>query len=171
MAPRRPLVVRPVRNGRGIVARRAYRVGELLCRLGGRVVSSDEVWSYWDTDPQMAANCLRYDAERYLNPGRGIGAFSNHSCRPNSGAFREGRWLVFRAIRPIAPGDEVTHDYSTLIGADDIWTMPCNCGERACRGVVRRFDRLPQALVRRYVRLGAIPGFILATSRRWAPQG
>ena len=70
---------------------------------------------------------------------------------------------MLRAIRAIRAGDEVTHDYSTLLGADDVWTMRCNCGERGCRGTVRRFDALPAATLRRYLALGAIPAFILRT--------
>jgi hypothetical protein len=72
--------------------------------------------------------------------------------------------LQVRAIRVIRPGDEVTHDYSTFLGADDCWSMRCNCGERACRGAVRRFDRLPGALLRKYVGLGAIPAGVLKTA-------
>lgn len=70
---------------------------------------------------------------------------------------------MLRALRVIREGDEVLHDYSTLLGADDVWSMRCNCAARGCRGLVRRFDRLPAATLRRYVRLGAVPGFILAS--------
>jgi len=152
-----------VRNGRGIVTRRDFAAGELVCRISGKIVSASTVWRYWDRDPQLAANCIRFDAERFLNPHLQIGAFANHSCRPNAALMREGKTLVLRAIAPIKAGGEVTHDYSTYIGADDVWTMRCNCGERTCRGTVRRFDRLPERTLNRYMRLGAIPDFILGT--------
>lgn len=160
----RPAVdVRPVRNGRGLVALKSFAPGALVCRIKGTVVSSDQVWEYWDTDERMAANCIRYDAELYLNPRGEIGEFSNHSCRPNCGLFKEGRSLVLRAITAIAPEEEITHDYSTLLGADDIWTMRCNCGEARCRKLVRSFHTLPAATLRKYTKLGAIPAFILET--------
>ena len=152
-----------VRNGRGIVTRRDFAAGELVSRIRGKIVSASTVWRYWDRDPQLAANCIRFDAERFLNPHLQIGAFANHSCRPNAALMREGKTLVLRAIAPIKAGGEVTHDYSTYIGADDVWTMRCNCGERTCRGTVRRFDRLPERTLKRYVKLGAIPDFILGT--------
>jgi len=153
-----------VRNGRGIVTRRDFAAGELVCRIRGKIVSASTVWRYWDRDPQLAANCIRFDDELFLNPHLQIGAFANHSCRPNAALVREGRTLALRAIAPIGAGDEVTHDYSTCLGADDTWSMRCNCGEPACRGRVRRFDRLPADVLQRYVRLGAIPAAILATA-------
>lgn len=158
--------VQPVRNGLGMVARRAFASGALICRIHGTILTSAAVWRAWATAPRVAANCYRFDAERYLSPKGHVADFSNHSCRPNAMVRCEGRGLVLRALRPIAAGDEITHDYSTLLGADDVWTMRCNCGERACRGVVRRFDRLPGPLIAQYLRLGAIPAHILATAGR-----
>lgn len=155
------LEIRPVRNGRGIVALRRFAPGALLCKLKGRVVSSQMVWSYWKTNPQQAANCIRFDSDDYLDPADELGAFANHSCSPNCGLFREARFLVFRAVKVIAPHDEVTHDYSTFVGRDDVWTMPCNCGESTCRRRVRAFHTLPVATVRKYRALGMIPDFIL----------
>lgn len=163
MTPGKTLAVQPVRNGHGIVALRAFRPGSTICRIPGRVVSAGAVWAYWDSDPRLGENCFRYDADRYLNPEGGIGAFANHSCNPNAGIIKNGRWLLLRAIRPIAAGDEVTHDYSTLLGADDVWQMKCNCGEPQCRKTVRHAGKLPPALLRRYRRLGIISDFILAS--------
>ena len=109
--------VKTVRNGRGIVARRDFVAGQLVCRIRGKIVSAATVWRYWDRDPQLAANCIRFDDEQFLNPHLQIGAFANHSCRPNAALVREGRTLVLRAIAAIDAGTEVTHDYSTYIDA------------------------------------------------------
>ena len=165
MPPRHPaLTIQPVRNGRGLVACRAFAKGACITPLHGRVVHSDVVWRWWKRDARRAANCIRFDADRYLDPHGEWGAFANHACRPNAALFKERGRLVLRAIRAIRAGDEVTHDYSTLLGADDVWTMRCNCGERGCRGMVRRFDALPAATLRRYRTIGAIPAFILRTA-------
>jgi len=93
------------------------------------------------------------------------GALANHSCRPNTMLVVVRAAIAVRVIRVIRPGDEVTHDYSTCLGADDCWTMRCNCGEPACRGRVGRFDRLPAAVLRRYIGLGAIPRGVRATGK------
>lgn len=159
------LVVREVRNGSGIVALKPFAPGATVCTIRGRIVSAARVWRYWKNDPRRGANCFRYDADHYLDPEGEIGAWANHSCNPNAGVFKTASRLMLRAIRPIAAGDEITHDYSTLLGADDVWTMRCNCGERRCRKVVRNIARLPPQLLRRYITLGAVPAFILEGMR------
>ena len=163
MSEKKTLAVKKVRNGRGIVALKAFRRGAIVMEVTGRIVSDDEVWTYWDKDSRLGENCFRYDDELYINPDGKIGAYANHSCNPNAGIVKRGRKLLLKAIKPIAAGDEVTHDYSTLLGGDDVWTMRCNCGEANCRRTVRNIGKLPAATVRHYRRLGIIPDFIYAT--------
>lgn len=163
MTYKRTLAVQPVRNGKGIVALKHFARGATICQIRGRVVTGATVWRYWDREPRLAENCFRYDADHYINPEGEIGAFANHSCNPNAGVYKAPGRLLLKAIRAIAAGDEVTHDYATLLGADDIWTMRCNCGEPQCRKRVTNLTGLPAPVLRRYRRLGIIPGFILST--------
>ncbi len=163
MPTSKTLAVKPVRNGRGIVALKAFRQGAAICEITGKIVTADEVWRYWDIDPRLGENCVRYDADHYLDPNGRMIQFANHSCNPNAGVVKKGRRLMLKAIAAIAPGEEVTHDYSTLLGADDVWKMRCNCGAPDCRRVVRNIGTLPAATLRRYRRLGIVPDFILAT--------
>lgn len=155
------LEVQPVRNGQGIVALKAFTPGAVICQVRGKIVTAATVWRYWDSDPRRGANCFRFDAGHYLDPEGEIGAWANHSCNPNSGVVKSGRRLLLVAIRAIPVGDEITHDYSTLLGADDVWTMKCNCGEPGCRKSVRSYRALPAAVMRKYQGLGIIPDFIL----------
>lgn len=157
----RKLAAQPVRNGLGIVALRPFKTGDTLCEIRGRIVRAETVWQWWPRQRRRAENCFRFDADHYLDPEGEIGAWANHSCRPNAGVFKQRGKLFLRALRPIAAQTEITHDYSTLLGADDIWRMRCNCGERQCRGVVANVLSLPEAVLRRYRRLQCIPGFIL----------
>lgn len=162
---RKSLAVRAVRNGKGIVALTNFRRGALIFEVAGKLVTGEQVWRYWETDPRLGENCFRYDDDHYIDPDGRIGQYANHSCHPNAGLVRRGRRLLMKAIAPIAAGDEITHDYSTLLGADDVWKMRCNCGEADCRRVVRNIGHLPVATIRRYRRLGIIPDFIMATRR------
>ena len=164
MNTRRDLAVRPVRNGKGIVAQRAFRRGATVCRIRGRIVGADTVWAYWQRgNTRRGENCFRFDADRYLDPEGEIGAYANHACNPNTGIVKDARGLKLVAIRPIAAGEEITHDYSTLLGADDVWTMRCNCGDARCRRTVRSVAKLPDAVLQRYRRLGVLPRFIMST--------
>ena len=155
------LEVRPVRNGQGIVAAKLFPVGSVIAEIKGKIVTADEVWRYWKTDPRLGENCFRYDEDHYLDPDGEIGQYANHSCNPNAGIVRNGRRLILKAIAPIAAGEEITHDYSTLLGADDVWKMRCNCGASNCRRVVGNISKLPAATLRAYRRLGIVPDFIL----------
>ena len=161
MASSKSLTVGPVRNGHGIVAAQPFRQGMVIVEIKGKIVTADEVWRYWEIDSRLGENCFRYDEDHYLDPNGEIGQYANHSCNPNAGIVKQGRRLILRAIAPIAAGEEVTHDYSTLLGADDVWTMRCNCGVSNCRRVVRNIGKLPAATVRNYQRLGIVPDFIL----------
>ena len=154
------LTVKPVRNGLGIVALKPFREHAVICEIKGRTVSAATVWRYWDSEARLAENCFRYSAERYLNPEGEIGQYANHSCDPNAGIIKQDRRLWLKAITDIAPGDEVTHDYSTLLGVDDVWKMRCNCGAARCRRWVRHIGTLPAAVARRYRALGVIPAFV-----------
>ena len=157
------LAVKPVRNGKGIVALKAFPLNANIFEIKGKIVTPKTVWDYWDTDPRLGENCFRYSAERYLNPEGEIGQYANHSCDPNTGLVKQGRRLLLKAIAPIVPGEEITHDYSTQLGADDVWKMRCNCGAANCRRWVRNIGALPAAVINRYRRLGAIPDFIYAS--------
>lgn len=157
------LTVKPVRNGRGIVATKRFAAGAVICKISGKIVTPQTVWRYWEADPRRGANCFRYSPERYLDPEGEIGAYANHSCNPNAGIVKHGRQLLLQAIAQIARGEEVTHDYSTWLGADDVWTMRCNCGEPNCRRVVKNMRALPATVATRYQRLGIVPRFIRAT--------
>ena len=135
-------------------------MGETILRIRGRVL-------HWRVVRRRKGpsqdNCYRFGPETYLDPGNDISRYVNHSCAPNAGVRKVGRSLFLVAAKPIRAGAEVTFDYSTLIGDDDIWTLRCKCGRRGCRGVVRSFSSLAPRVRRRYIRASLVPAFILAT--------
>ena len=70
----------------------------------------------------------------------------NHSCDPTLG-WADERGL--RAVRDIAPGEELTVDYATCI-ADPSFVMMCHCETYRCRQVIEGTDwQIPQ-LQQRY---------------------
>ena len=155
------VVVGPARVGRGIFAARAFRGGDEVVALEGRVVNYALLWER--AGSRFAANCIRFGPETYLDPGDGFGAYLNHSCAPNAAVVKNANRLHLVAARRIAKGEEVVIDYSTTIGDDDVWRMRCRCGQPSCRRLIRNFGSLPAELRAHYLTNGFVPPFIVRT--------
>jgi len=66
--------------------------------------------------------------------GQGTAKYINHSCDPNCESVEAGGRIWIKAIRNIAPGEEITYDYC-LYDGDDGGAL-CNCGTANCRGTM-----------------------------------
>ena len=135
--------------GTGLVATAPIAVGAEVARFGGRVLTGAELVDLRATgDARVDAVAVDDDRHLVLPTGTEL-RFANHSCEPSAG-WAGGYALV--ALRPLAPGDEVTHDYATSI-ADPSYLLRCHCGTYRCRQMVEGTDwRIPQ-LRRRYAGL------------------
>lgn len=154
------VAVKRARNGVGLFASKRYETTETILHVEGTVVRHEILWK---RGGQFADNCFRFGPETYLDPGDGLGRYVNHSCAPNAGIRKKNNRLYLFAANAIAAGREITIDYSTILGDDDIWTMRCNCGVAACRGRVRRFGTLPLRVRKQYLEDGLVPRFIVDT--------
>jgi len=154
------IIVRPSRIGMGLFAATTYRPNQTIMKIAGRIVDAGILW---DRGGRFAANCIRFGPETYLDPGDDPGRYVNHSCQPNAGIRKTNNQLFLFAAKPIGVGKEITFDYSTTLGDDDIWTMRCKCGYKACRSTIRRFGSLPPAVKSRYLRTGLVPRYIINT--------
>ena len=152
--------VERVRNGVGLLAARSFAAGRVIIPIDGVVRDAQLVTK---TGGAFADNCFRYGPETYLDPGDGFGRYLNHSCAPNARIRKEGRRLELFALRSIRRGVEVTIDYSTILGDDDIWTMRCNCGAPWCRRTIKRFGSLPPLRRAELILAEAVPKYVLAT--------
>ena len=146
------LVVRRSRiEGRGLFAQEPVSAGTVVIRLGGRLVTSDELEALIaaaDADPDapyVDAITVTEDVHLVLPSGTRV-HFANHSCDPS--LWHIGPYEI-AARRDLQVGDETTVDYATHSGADG-FAMRCRCGSPVCRGQVTSQDwRLPE-LQRRY---------------------
>lgn len=158
--PRAAVAVGRARIGRGLFAACGFAPGAPILWLRGRVVPWQLLWRRGES---FLANCIRFGDATYLDPGRSPGRYLNHACEPNTAIARRGRRLLLWAVRAIRRGDELTFDYSTTIGDDDIWRLRCRCGARRCRRWIARLSSLPPARLARYRRRGMIPAPVLRT--------
>ena len=117
-------------HGRGLFAAEPFASGELVCVKGGYVFGRETLRSmpgwYRSAEIQLAEDLFIGPLAEDEREGSMI--FSNHSCDPNIGVRGQ---IVFVAMRPIAAGEELTHDWATT--DDDDYELDCNCGAPACR--------------------------------------
>lgn len=138
-------------RGRGVVAARAIRRGEIVLTFGGPLLPLARLSDF--------THCLEVAPGLFLGPSGMLDDYVNHSCDPNCAVEIGAGGVALRAIRRIAPGCEVTFDYSTVMVTDPT-TFACSCGTARCRGTVRAFGTLPDPLREAYVRRGLVPGFV-----------
>lgn len=155
------MIVAAAAIGQGLFAARRFRTGDVVLKVDGRVVDYELLWKLGGT---FMDNCYRFGPETYLDPGDSVGRYVDHSCDPNVAVHKWRNQLFLVAVRPISTGDELTFDYSTILGDDDVWTMRCRCRTEKCRRVVRRFTALPTGVLVDYLSRDMLPGYILDTA-------
>lgn len=122
-------------RGRGLFATSFIPAGALLVEMRGLAVSTDDL-----PDDGMA---MQIGDDLWLHSdGDSLDDCGNHSCDPNSG-FPTGEPVLF-ALRDIAPGEEITWDYSTSLSYPG-WSLDCRCGSKRCRGVILPWPELADA--------------------------
>ena len=105
---RRVFRVARSRTGLGVFATGPIKKNAYIVEYTGRMMTSAqcdalvnnrywfEVNARWTIDGSPRSNRARY---------------INHSCRPNAEPMIRDRRIFIKAIRNIAPGDEITYDY------------------------------------------------------------
>ncbi len=152
------LVVKNVRNGKGIVTKKKFLPNETIFEVAGIFVACDEDD---DMDEAERNNTFRFDVDRYISPKGRIADYLNHSCEPNAKVLKKNKKLFVVAINTIPKNVEVVIDYSTITARDDIWTMKCNCGTESCRGIIKKFSSLPKRIRENYITHSIVPKYIL----------
>src|SRR5262249_25851693 len=134
-------------HGKGLFAKEAIASGEIVAVKGGHILSKKELTTF---ERRLGGGDNQISERLFLaagGEGEGGGAmiYTNHSCDPNIAI--QGQ-IVFVAMRDIAPGEELTHDWATADDQD--YEMECECGSRNCRGIVTGKDWMKKELQERY---------------------
>lgn len=131
-------------HGKGVVALRALVAGERLIEYTGERISWDEALDRHPHDPSQPDHTFYFqldggwviDALYGGNASRWI----NHACAPNCEAEEVAGRVFIRALRDIAPGEELNYDYGLTL--DERLTpalkkrFACRCGAPDCRGTL-----------------------------------
>jgi SET domain-containing protein len=97
-------------KGRGVFARRAIRKGEVIEKVPMLVLTTEE-FEDGLAGTSLAHYCFAW-GEGKAALALGYGSLYNHSYRPNARYDDVGpQTKEFRALRDIAPGEEITVNY------------------------------------------------------------
>ncbi|WP_083971000.1 SET domain-containing protein [Actinoplanes awajinensis] len=133
-------------EGDGLVARSPLAAGTAVSRLGGRLVTGDDLLRLLAVSTHYVDSItVARDTHLVLPPGQPNGK-GNHSCDPNLW-WATPYTLVAR--RDVAAGEELTNDYATSTD-EPSFVMPCRCGTRLCRREVTGADWTRLELQERY---------------------
>lgn len=146
LSPKAAVKASPI-HGRGLFAIGEFQPGEIVCVKGGHIFNRAALR---EIAPVLGPAEIQIADGLFIGPLNieerdGAMIFSNHSCDPNIGV--QGQ-IVFIALRQIAAGEELTHDWATT--DDDDYSMACRCGAAACRGVVTGRDWRNKDLQQKY---------------------
>jgi uncharacterized protein len=134
-------------HGHGLFARQAIATGEIVAVKGGHIFTEAE-WSVLaqelgPAEIQISEDLFIAPAHPDQRPGAML--YTNHSCDPNIAI--QGQ-IVFVAMRDIAPGEELTHDWATTDDGD--YEIECRCGCSGCRRTVTGKDWMKPEIQAKY---------------------
>jgi len=135
-SPRTKVRPSPI-QGLGLFAAEAIAEGEIVAVKGGYVLDRRTWARFAETlgpaEIQIADDLVIAPTSQDERDGGML--YTNHSCDPNIGI--QGQ-IVFVAMRDIAAGEELTHDWATT--DDEDYEMTCRCGSPTCRGTITGQD-------------------------------
>jgi uncharacterized protein len=148
------------RIGIGAFATEEISLGETIKYFTGEVLNTKDVLKRVGGGTLRRDDPLQIDDDLYVVVDD-TSLYFNHSCDP-SAAVRGYNELF--AYRTIGVGQEITFDYSTVVGfavLNSCWAMTCECGSPKCRKTIRSAFSLPAAELKAYAYNGALPDFII----------
>jgi uncharacterized protein len=144
-------------QGKGGFALRAIGKGERVIEYIGERISLAEADRRYDDAGMKRHHTFLFSVTGRTVIDAAVGGndarFINHSCDPNCEAVEDDRRIFIEAVRAIAPGDELTYDYSytrdETQSEEDEALYACRCGSPKCRGTIleprKKRRKLPQA--------------------------
>jgi len=135
-------------HGRGLFATADIVKDEIVLVKGGHIIDGKVLRE--TVTPLLGSVEIQIDDDLYIAPvspeeREASMLYSNHSCDANLGIRGE---ITFVAMRNIAAGEELTHDWCTTDDGDYI--LSCNCRAAGCRGKLTGKDWQKPELQKKY---------------------
>jgi SET domain-containing protein len=131
-------------HGRGVFAVQPLKAGSTVIEYKGQIITWETALDRHPHDPEQPNHTFYFhlddghviDGKYQGNTARWI----NHSCAPNLEAEQDGNRVFLKALRDIAPGEELFFDYGLVIDARLTAALKreyaCWCGAEQCRGTM-----------------------------------
>jgi hypothetical protein len=154
------LILKQSKFGLGVFAGRPFLRGEVIYEFGGTRYTRENAPAALLSGAEPC-HFIQIDHNLYLGPSGGVDDYVNHSCDPNTFVCINKTGHVYLiAIRDIIEGEEFFFDYSTTM-ADGLWSCPCACGSKLCRGGINDFIELSRFHQLRLIKSGIVPLWVI----------
>ncbi len=136
-------------HGKGVYAIRHLHQGDTVLEYRGEIITWQEALDRHPHDPSQPNHTFYF----HLDDGHVIDGkyqgnsakWINHSCAPNLEAEQDGNRVFLKALRDIAPGEELFFDYGLVIDSRITPSLKkdyaCWCGSPDCRGTMLAIRR------------------------------
>jgi uncharacterized protein len=153
-------------HGRGLFATANIGKGEIVLVKGGHIVDRKTLRE--KITPSLGSVEIQVGDDFFIAPvtpeERELSMlYSNHSCDANLGMRGE---ITFVAMRDIAAGEELTHDWCTT--DDDDYSLKCNCRSPNCRETLTGKDWQRPELQKKYA--GYFAAYLVKKIESPSPQ-
>ena len=134
-------------HGHGLFAIAPIAKDEIVAVKGGHIINREQLC---EIAPKLGPVEIQIGDDLFIAPvtqeeREASMLYSNHSCDANLGVRGE---ITFVALRHIAAGEELTHDW--CITDDDDYSVKCDCGSTKCRSTLTGKDWQRAELQKRY---------------------
>ena len=138
----KPYRVGRSRTGLGLFATKPIKKGTKILRYFGPLLDSKK-----EKDDAIENKYLFELTNRWTIDGsvrKNIARYINHACRPNaqSDVRKKKRRVDIRAIKDIAPGEEINYDYGTDYFKEYLKPIGCKCDSCEKKRAEARAERL-----------------------------
>ena len=131
-------------HGRGVFAAKPIPKGKLIIEYLGDRISHDAADKRYEGHDENDNHTFLFIVDKKTVIDASLGGndarFINHQCDGNCESFIKDRRVFIKAVRAIAPGQELGYDYEIGRDKDDPENVDeiyaCRCGSPKCRGTM-----------------------------------
>ncbi|HEY4957129.1 MAG TPA: SET domain-containing protein-lysine N-methyltransferase [Caldimonas sp.] len=131
-------------HGKGVFALAPIAEGERILEYTGSLITWAQAKKLPPHNPDDPNHTFYFhiDDKHVIDglDGGNAAKWINHACGPNCEADEDGARVFIKALRDIAPGEELNYDYGLILDGRHTQKVKeefaCRCGTPECRGTM-----------------------------------